>query len=128
MIGLLLAFLGLASTLAGSGVVGVVDGTGTAATFTGPSGVSVDTAGIVYVTDRWSHRIRKVTATGVTSLLGMASSRLFANFYMGYLRGDDHISRIWFIFRWYWDVGNLWGSNWNCSGHPRHCLCHRLSE
>ncbi|MBA4381521.1 MAG: hypothetical protein C0406_03050 [Sideroxydans sp.] len=50
---------GLVSTLAGSGVVGSVDGTGTAAQFNNPRGITSDGASL-YVVDMSNHRIRKI--------------------------------------------------------------------
>jgi DNA-binding beta-propeller fold protein YncE len=52
---------GVASTLAGSGVRGFADGTGTTAKFSKPYGVAVDSAGNVYVVDYGNDRIRKIT-------------------------------------------------------------------
>ena len=62
------------STLAGTaGSSGSTDGTGSAARFNQPHGVSVDTAGNVFVADRNNHTIRKVTSAGVvTTLAGSA--------------------------------------------------------
>jgi len=60
---------GLVSTLAGS-TEGFSDGSGRSAQFNGPAGVTVDTAGNVYVADEFNHRIRKVTAEGVSTLAG----------------------------------------------------------
>ncbi|MEO6741649.1 MAG: HYR domain-containing protein [Chthoniobacteraceae bacterium] len=59
---------GVVSTLAGSAFVpGSADGTGSAARFSFPQGVAVDSAGIVYVADSGNHAIRKITAGGVVS-------------------------------------------------------------
>ena len=55
------------STLAGSGTAGTADGTGTAAQFTGPAGVAVDSAGNVYVADAPANQIRKISSTGVVT-------------------------------------------------------------
>ena len=68
-------------TLAGlAGTSGSTDATGSAARFFSPSGVSVDTAGNVYVADSSNQTIRKVTSAGVvTTLAGTAGSAGSAN-------------------------------------------------
>jgi hypothetical protein len=67
---------GVVTTLAGgSGQTGSTDATGTAARFSVPYAISVDTAGNVYVVDHGNHTIRKVTAAGVvTTLAGSAGN------------------------------------------------------
>jgi sugar lactone lactonase YvrE len=67
---------GVVTTLAGqAGSAGSTDGTGSAARFNQPNGISVDTAGNVYVGDIYNHTIRKVTSAGVVSTLaGLAGS------------------------------------------------------
>jgi hypothetical protein len=67
---------GVVTTLAGTaGSSGSTDATGSTARFNQPYGVSVDTAGNVFVADWGNHTIRKVTSAGVvTTLAGTAGS------------------------------------------------------
>ncbi len=62
------------STLAGSGVQGTGDGTGTGATFSVPAGIAMDATGNLFVTEFGSHVIRKITPLGeVTTPFGTRS-------------------------------------------------------
>jgi sugar lactone lactonase YvrE len=67
---------GVVTTLAGlAGKDGTTDGSTSAARFFFPSGVAIDSAGNVYVSDLLNYTIRKVTAAGVvTTLAGDARS------------------------------------------------------
>ena len=65
------------TTLAGSAgtVVNSADGTGSAAQFSAPRGIAVDSTGTMYVADSSNHTIRKVTVAGVvTTLSGTAGT------------------------------------------------------
>ena len=77
---------GEVTTLAGNGTLGSVDGTGTAARFKTPVGISLDGSGNLYVSDNGNHRIRKIVlATGeVTTLAGSGA---------GYLDGTGTTAR-----------------------------------
>ncbi len=62
---------GKVSTLAGDGLAGDRDGRGAAARFNGPIGVAVDDEGVVYVTDTYNDRIRRIAPNGdVTTIAG----------------------------------------------------------
>src|SRR5450830_1871608 len=62
---------GTVSTLAGDGLAGDKDGKGAGAQFNGPVGVAVDAAGVVYVTDTYNDRIRRIAPDGtVTTIAG----------------------------------------------------------
>jgi hypothetical protein len=65
---------GVVTTIAGTaGSNGSADGTGSAARFNFPSGISSDTAGNIFVADQVSNTIRKVTSAGVvTTIAGSA--------------------------------------------------------
>jgi hypothetical protein len=64
---------GQVSTLAGDGVSGYADGAAGQARFDAPQAVAVDSAGNVYVADRYNHCIRKISGGQVSTIAGSGS-------------------------------------------------------
>ncbi|HEY4301424.1 MAG TPA: hypothetical protein VGM73_11145 [Candidatus Didemnitutus sp.] len=67
---------GTMTTLAGNpSLAGTTDGQGSAALFNGPTGIAVDSAGVIIVADTYSNAIRQVMPDGtVTTLAGTAGT------------------------------------------------------
>jgi hypothetical protein len=55
---------GMATLVAGTGTAGGTNGSGNAATFNGPTGVAINSAGTIYVSESAGHRIRQIVFTG----------------------------------------------------------------
>lgn len=70
---------GWVTTYAGSGEQGFCDGPVADARFNEPWGLSVDTAGCVYVADRGNHRIRRSSPDGTVSTLAGSGEQGFAD-------------------------------------------------
>jgi sugar lactone lactonase YvrE len=73
----LISSAGVVTVFAGKqGTAGSSDGTGTSASFNGPTGVALDSVGNLLVADTGNATIRQITSTGVvTTLAGSAGSR-----------------------------------------------------
>ncbi|MBC7514190.1 MAG: hypothetical protein H7234_07115 [Herminiimonas sp.] len=70
---------GVVTTLAGSGISGIADGTGTAASFSNPLALAVDAQGVVYVCDAGNNAIRRIDTAGVVTTLAGGGSAGFAD-------------------------------------------------
>lgn len=67
------------STLAGEGISGFVDATGTNARFSFPKDIAIDSEGNFYVTDSENNSIRKITPSGIVTTLAGGSTSGFEN-------------------------------------------------
>lgn len=76
---------GLSSTFAGTGIEGSTDGNGTFAQFYGPSGIDIDSSGVVYVADEHNARLRRITPAGVVSTIAGTSE--------GYMDGNGNAAQ-----------------------------------
>lgn len=67
------------TTVAGSGAAGTADGNGTAATFNRPAGMALDEdAGLLYIVDYGSSRIRKLELDNANKVSTVSSSVLYS--------------------------------------------------
>ncbi|MFY8001044.1 MAG: hypothetical protein ACOVSW_20800, partial [Candidatus Kapaibacteriota bacterium] len=68
---------GVVTTLAGNGTASSVDGTGVAATVNSPVGLATDAAGMLYVIESASNRVRTISQSGVvTTFAGTGTAGL----------------------------------------------------
>ena len=74
------------STVAGNGVAGFMDGDTSVAEFNYPTGIRVDSAGNIYVSDTHNNRIRKISHGQVSTMAGTGVD--------GYLDGPSTIAMI----------------------------------
>ncbi len=51
---------GFVTTVAGNGTSTIVNGLGTQASFNAPMGIAIDRNGVVYVSEEFVHRVRRI--------------------------------------------------------------------
>jgi hypothetical protein len=66
---------GVVTTFVGSENIGSDNGTGAAATFDFPFGITIDASGNLYVTDSFNFLVRKITPAGVVTTLAGSGNR-----------------------------------------------------
>ncbi len=70
---------GLVTTLAGSGQFGSFEGTGIVASFAGPSGLTIDASGNLFVADKYNNVIREISTTGYVINKPLPAGLIFNN-------------------------------------------------
>jgi hypothetical protein len=85
---------GVVTTLAGSGTPSFNDGLADVAEFKSPTGVAVDAADNVYVTDKNNHRVRKITSVGIRQLAVTWSAPSSASAITGYVASASAVSQV----------------------------------
>lgn len=55
------------TTIAGTGVAGLLDGPAGQAKFNYPRGICLDDTGNIYIGDSWNHRVRKISLNGIVT-------------------------------------------------------------
>ncbi len=98
------------TTIAGAGTAGNNDGTGAAAKFNQPYGLTVDSDGVIYVADTIGNKIRRVTQAGVVTTLsgpvGLATS--------GHADANGTLATWYLPTNLTFDAaGNLWVADYN---------------
>jgi sugar lactone lactonase YvrE len=74
-----IAMDGTVSTVAGTGTIGLVNGTAETAQFYSPSALAVDALGNIYIADRGNNAVRKITPTGLVSTLAGSGNPGYAD-------------------------------------------------
>ena len=82
---------GQVRTFAGTGEQGFVDGPSAAAQFSFPSGIAVDSEGIIYVADSGNHAIRRIATDGEVSTLDTPESLQLSLFTRLTVDGDGNL-------------------------------------
>jgi len=70
---------GVVTTFAGDGVAGTIDGPIAGARFDGPGAMAVDSAGNLFVSDIFAHRIRRISAGGTVATVAGDGTEGFMN-------------------------------------------------
>jgi sugar lactone lactonase YvrE len=70
-----ISYSGVVTTVSGSGHWASIDGYGTEASYSGPSGITIDRSGNLYITDSKTDKIRKITPNGLVTTFAGSGNR-----------------------------------------------------
>ena len=83
----------MVTTVAGTGIAGLLNGPAAQARFNYPRGICLDDTGNIYIGDSWNHRIRKISTTGFVSTWAGGGTTIGVQSVGAYLDGSDTAAR-----------------------------------
>jgi hypothetical protein len=83
----------MVTTIAGTGVAGLLDGQADQAKFNYPRGICLDDTGNIYIGDSWNHRVRKISLDGIVSTWAGGGTTIGVQSVGDYIDASDTAAR-----------------------------------